>query len=448
MRWKKVKRVLLIAAFLLLAYTVYYCWNSFPVLTGYGAKTLCSSVFISGRNAEDVQSQDLDFFPVNLASFKVDRNDSSATCSMFGFTKRKAIYRSGLGATLINGFTEEEIRAQHFKLAAPVDINTDTISWPMGDKLADSFPARIDSLHLAQVVDGLFNAGDTSFTNQTRALIILYDGQIVAEKYAPGFTAHTRLTGWSMTKSITGALAGILVKENKLDIDAPAVTWIGEWQDDTDPRRKITIKHLLQQTSGLEFEEIYHKPSHANRMLFVKGDAAGYAAAQPLIHEPGAEFYYSSGNSNILSRIFRGILKEQYHSFPYTRLFYKLGMYSTVLEPDPSGTFVGSSFCYATARDWARFALLYLNNGSANGEQILPADWIRQSVTPSTAIDGNEYGFQWWLKGTGMFYADGYEGQNIFVIPSKKLVVVRLGLTRNSHWGEEEFLRSVIESIR
>lgn len=446
MRRKTIKRFLSITLSILPVYGIYYCWVAFPIATGYGAKVLCSSVFLSGRNAADIESQDLDFFPVNLATFVVNVKDSSVTSSMFGFAKRKAIYRGGLGATLVNDLSEQEIRSQHFKLAVPVRINTDTIPWPMGDKLPDSFPAGIDPLQIVKAVDELFNARDTSFTNQTRALIVLYNGQIVAERYAPGFTAQTRLTGWSMTKSITGALAGILVKQHKLNVDDhPSLP---QWQDNTDPRRRIRIKHLLQQTSGLEFEEVYHKPSHANRMLFMKGDAAAYAASHPLIHEPGTEFHYSSGNTNILSGIFRGILKDEYHSFPYTELFYRLGMYSAVLEPDASGTFVSSSFCYATARDWARFGLLYLNDGIFNGERILPDGWIKQSITPSTASGGEEYGFQWWLSEQEMFYADGYEGQNIFVIPSKKLVVVRLGLTRNSHWGEEKFLEQVMRSVR
>ena len=188
-----------------------------------------------------------------------------------------------------------------------------------------------------------------------------------------------------------------------------------------------------------------------------------YAASLPLKHPPGTEFHYSSGNTNILSRIIRHVVgDDDYYAFPYEHLLYKLGMYNTVLEPDASGTFVGSSYCYATARDWARFGLLYLTNGSYNGQQLLPIGWVEQSLTPSSAARRGEYGFKWWLNAgeknrpsnrlfptlpPDLYYADGFEGQNIFVIPSKKLVVVRLGLTRKRQYGEVEFLEEILNAI-
>ena len=458
---KKIKQLSLAALIIFLLYAVYYWWISFPIATGYGAKVLCSAVFVSGRDEKDIKSIDLDFVPLTFASCEVDYKDSSASCSMLGMARRKAIYKSGAGAVLVNDLSEEKIRARRVTRPPHIIVNTDTVAWPMGDKLPDTLPSGIDTAQLARAMNRVFHPAKTDYTNQTRALIVLYNGQIVAERYAPGFTAHTRLTGWSMTKSITGALAGILVKEQKLDIDSPAP--VPEWKSANDPRHSITTRHLLQQTSGLEFEEVYTKSSHANRMLFMKGDAAAYAASQVLIHPPGEEFHYSSGNTNIISRIFREQLcNEAYHSFPYEQLFYKLGMYSAALEADASGTFVGSSFCYATARDWARFGLLYLNEGKYNGVQLLPEGWVKRSVFPSDAAKRGEYGFQWWLNvgskddpsnrlypglPADMFFADGYEGQNIFIVPSKKLVVVRLGLTRNSHWGEDEFLLSVIKGI-
>lgn len=457
---KAVRAFVIALAFLLLA-GCYYCWIAFPIATGYGAKVMCSAVFVSGRNELDILAEDLDFVPVAFANYKVDRQDSSVTCSMFGFAVRKAIFRKGLGATIVNDLSEREIRSQPFRLVVQPPANMDTIPWPMGDRQVDSFSLRLDKARIMSAVEGAFARKEDDYTNLTRALIVLYDGRIVVEKYAPPFTARTRFAGWSMTKSITGALAGILVKQKKMSLDQPALT--NEWKKNNDKRRLITMRHLLQQVSGLDFEEVYDKPADANRMLFVKGDAAKYAAMQPLIEEPGAVFNYSSGNSNILSAIYRRLIGDSlYHSFPYEQLFYKVGMYSALLEPDASGTFVGSSFCYATARDWARFGLLYLNNGMFNNEQVLPPDWVRLSTTPSTAAEAGQYGFQWWLNAgapgdslsrlypehpADMYFADGYEGQNIFVIPSKKLVVVRLGLTRNRHWGEHELLKEVVEAV-
>ncbi len=422
-----------------------------------------SAIFVSGRNEKDVIAEDLNFFPLKYAKINVNYEDSSVTCSLAGMATSKAVFRKGLGTTLVNGFSEEEILAQRINLPAAIAVNTDTLAWPMGDRITDSFPSCVDSAAVAAAVSRMFanNNTDTAATNITRALIVLYNGRIIAEQYAPGFSKNTRLTGWSMTKSITSALIGILVKDSRLKIDDAAP--VPEWKDEKDPRHAITIRHLLQQTSGLDFEEVYDRSADANRMLFVEGDAAAFTAEHPLKNKPGTDFRYSSGNTNILMRVIRQTLGDaNYYAFPYDRLFYKTGMRNTVLEPDASGTFVGSSFCYATARDWARFGLLYFNDGHSNGEQLFPAGWVKASATPSAAAEKGEYGFQWWLNVgaknnpadrpyTGlprdMMYADGYEGQNIFVLPSDKLVVVRLGLTRTAHWGESELITDILKSI-
>ena len=455
------KKLIIAVCIVAVLYAVYYCSQVFPVATGYGAKIMGSGIFISGRSEQSIKDQEMNFTPLNMATFTIDYKDSSVTCSLAGMASQKAIFRKGLGVTLVNGLTEKEIRAQRFTVPAPATGRTDTMAWPMGDRIADPYPSCVDSLAVVNAVANTFVLGDGEPANQTRALIVLYDGRIIAEKYAPGYSASSRLNGWSMTKSIIGALTGIFVNQKGLKIDEPAP--VPEWSDPKDLRHAITTRHLLQQTTGLDFEERYDKSSHANRMLFVEADAAGYAAARPHNKKPGEDFRYSSGNTNLLSRIIRQKLGDSiYHSFPYTQLFYKLGMYQTVIEPDASGTFIGSSFCYGTARDWARFGLLYLNNGKSNGEQILPEDWVRQTVTPASATERGEYGFQWWLNAgeknnpsnrlypdlpLDMFYADGYEGQNVFVIPSQKLVVVRLGFTKTSQWGENELLKSLIGSI-
>ncbi len=459
MKWK---RILLVVLAAVLIFAGYYGYQALNIATGYAAKAMCSGIFLSERTEASITTEDLNFFPVKNASCTVNYGDSSVTCSLMG-VKTKAIYRSGLGATLVNGFSEEEIRAQQFTLATTPQLNTDTIPWPMGNLIKDSFPFCVDSTAVAATVSKLFarNNVDTPYVNITRALVVLYDGKIIAERYAPGINANTKLTGWSMTKSITSALIGLLVKEGRLKIEGPAP--VPEWKDPKDPRHEITIRQLLQQTNGLDFAEKYDVPADANRMLFSQGDAAAFTAAHPLKNKPGTDFRYSSGNTNILSRIIRHTTGEKaYHSFPYKQLFYKAGMYNTIIEPDASGTFVGSSFCFATARDWARFGLIYLNNGFVNGESLLPESWIKESIIPSSAAETGEYGYQWWLNAgaknnpqirtypalpADMFYADGYEGQNIFVIPSSKLVVVRLGLTKSSYWGEVELLRDLINSI-
>lgn len=448
--------ILLMAAVGLL---IYYCWISFPLMSGFGAKVMCSAVFDGGRNEQQVRDQDLSSYMMRMADFHVNYSDSSVTGSIFGFGKRKAIFRNGLGATLISELSERDIRSQKFRIADKPVVNTDIIPWPMGDKLCDTFPVAIDSLKLQSAVRKVFMEEDTILPVRTRAVIVLYDGQLVAEHYAEGFNSRTKLAGWSMTKTVTGSLIGILVKQGKLLVSDPAP--VPEWKSVADPRHAITIENLLQQRSGLDFDEVYYRASDATRMLFQKSDMAAFTASHSLKFQPGSVFHYSSGNSNILSRIIRRTVGDSlYYGFPYEELFYKLGMYSAVLEPDPSGTFVGSSYMYANARDWARFGLFFLDDGVFNKERILPQGWVTKS-TKSPSTDQRGYGYQIWLN-TGrdssvkhypsapsdMFYADGFESQLIFVIPSKKLVVVRLGLTQHNNFNADLFLHDVLASIK
>src|SRR5450432_942275 len=460
MKLKKIiVRSLLILLFTATLVLIYYCRLSFPILTGYGTKVMCSAVFVAGRNEQQVRDQDLGSYMMKLADFKVDYTDSSVTGSILGFAKRKAIYRKGLGATLVSELDEQTIRSQHMNLPAKPLVDIDTIPWPLGGKITGSFPSAIDSVKLQSAIVSVFEEEDTILPVRTRAVIVLYNGQLIAERYADGFTANTKLTGWSMTKSVTGALIGILVKQGKLSVEAPAA--VPEWRNANDPRRSISLTNLLQQRSGLDFVENYSRSSDATRMLFEKADMGGYTASRPLKAKAGSVFYYSSGHSNILSRIIRQTLGDSsYYRFPYQQLFYKLGMYSTVLEPDPLGTFVGSSYMYATARDWARFGLLYLNDGVFNNERILPEGWVAQSTRPAS-VDKQGYGYQIWLNSGGdtlikkypaapadMFYADGFESQLIFVIPSKKMVIVRLGLTQHNNFNANKFLHDVLSAIK
>jgi len=220
-------------------------------------------------------------------------------------------------------------------------------------------------------------------------------------------------------------------------------------------------------SSGLEFLEEYQtKPnSDCNVMLFEKNDAAAFAAAKPLEAEPDSRWSYSSGTTNIVSRLIRKAVpgsQQDYLAFPRRHLFDKIGMKSAVIEPDPSGTFVGSSFMYATARDWARFGLLYLNDGVWEGERILPHGWVRYSTTPTPGAPAKKpYGAQFWLN-TGepddrwmpklppdLYSARGYEGQFVTVIPSRNIVVVRLGFTvnHNINWDHQEFLLKILDAI-
>ena len=419
---KIILRLLLLFMLLALAWVIHYAWVSFPIISGFSAKQMCTCMFVSGRNQKDIETNELADFPLNIAANKVNYQDSSVTSTVWGFATKKTIYRKGKGCTLINDITEQQLHSQSFEITVPPLQNTDTIAWPNGDKLVDTFPSAVNKNKLDAVVDSAFEEPHTGKKQRTRAVIILYNGQLIAEKYAPGFNKDTKMYGWSMAKSFTAALIGTLVQEGKLNVREPAP--VPEWNDLKDPRHAITLENLLQQTSGLDFKEDYSKASDVTNMLYKKDDMAAYAAYHSLAHDPGTVFNYSSGNSNILSRIIRQTVGEkEYAAFPANALFYKIGMYHTSFEPDASGTYVGSSYINATARDYARFGLLYYNDGVWNGERILPIGWVKQTQTSSAANTLKNYGYQFWLNGfdekhplqkayphvpADMFYCDGY----------------------------------------
>jgi len=449
---KIIRRTLLLLLCVVLFFVARYIYRASPIITGFGAKNLCSAVYLQHRKASDVIREDLSEFPISLGRYTLNEKDSSVTGSILGFAVQKAIYRKGLGATLVNDLTEKQIRAQTWTTPYDPLINRDSIAWPDGDKLPDTIPSSINKKALADILETVFAKPDKA---QTRAFVVIYDGEIVAEKYADGFNRNTPMQGWSMSKSITATLTGILVKQGKLHIDAPAP--VPEWKGTE--KQSITLQQLLQQTSGLNYWENYAAPSEATIMLFRKGDMAGYVRQLPIKYTPGTVFNYSSGNANIVSSIIRQTVGDAaYHQFPYTALLFPIGMHSTILEPDASGTFVGSSYTYGTARDFARFGLLYYNNGKWNNEQLLPDNWVSQAIQPSQADKLKHYGYFFWLNGynkndpsqrwypdapADMYFADGFGGQDIFIIPSKKLIVVRLGL---HVIDENSILRQVIEA--
>lgn len=459
---KIIGRSLLVVLVVALAWAIHYAWVSFPVISGFDAKQVCTCMFVSNRTKQSIDTGEMSGYPLSLARYEINMQDSSVTASVFGLAKRKAIYRKSIGCTLINDFTETQVHSQVFSIPEPPGVNRDTIPFPYGDKTSGTIPSNIDVATLNAVIDAAFTEPVAGKKQRTRAVIVVYDGKLVAEKYAPGFTKDTKMYGWSMAKSVGAALIGTLVNQGKLNVKQPAP--VPEWSDANDPRHAITIENLLQQMSGLNFEENYSKASDATNMLYKKGDMAAFAAAHPLANKTGTAFNYSSGNSNILSRITRQTTGEKnYAAYPFTALFYKIGMYNTSLEPDASGTYVNSSYINATARDYARFGLLYYYDGVWNRERILPEGWVKQTVIPPVSNKLKNYGYQFWLNGANakdqtklvfpdapadMFYCDGYAYQGIFIIPSKKLVVVRLGLTLDNSFDENAFLKSIIDAIK
>ncbi len=455
---KLLKRILLLLLVVGVGYVIRYAWLSFPIMSGFTAKNMCSCVFVGGRNPKSVDAEELGSFPLSLASYKVDTVNAVVTSTVLGMAKQKAIYRKGFGCTLVNELSEEDIRKQVPPVLKQI-VTADSAQWPLGDKAANYVSGEIDYARLKKIcMQEVLKTNDKK-QHEARALLVVYDGKLITENYAPGFDKNSKMLGWSMTKSITSAMIGMLVKQGKLDVSKPAP--VPEWVQATDGRNTITLENLLQQTSGLNFGEHYNKSSNATIMLFKKADMGAYTAQQSLREKPGSRFYYSSGNSNILSRIVRQTVgNNNYHSFIYDSFLYKLGMYHTVIEPDAGGTMVGSSYCYATSQDWARFGLLYYNNGIVNGEHLFTDDWVNKTATPSTADSLKQYGYQFWLNGfdekmpskrkfsaapADMFYADGYAGQYVFIIPSKKLIIVRLGF---KNFDENELLRKILQCVK
>ena len=281
--------------------------------------------------------------------------------------------------------------------------------------------------------------GDHVETDTTLAVVVQHRGEVVAEAYANGVAADTTLISWSMAKSITHALVGMAQMDGLLDVQAP--TGIAQWQ--SDDRRLITLQHLLEMRSGLAWIEDYVEGNESDviDMLFGSGkeDHATHAMNQPLASTPGSEWYYSSGTTNIISRLLGDALgdkngsHDKTHSFMQTRLFDAIGMASATAQFDLVGTFVGSSYVYATARDFAKFGELYLRDGIWDNKRVLPSGWV-DHARAQTVIDdetGQGYGAHWWTQPgePRSLIASGYEGQQIFVLPERDLVIVRLGKT-------------------
>jgi CubicO group peptidase (beta-lactamase class C family) len=436
----------------------------------YKARALCNGVFVSGLDPRRLSREDMGFNPFfHLARPRIDRERRSVECSILGtgLLREKAVHLDGIGAVLLSGIPEEAVRAWR-PVAAPIPASADAaaIPWPVGEAVGPvSHAAGIDTRKVDAAVAKLFDERGRRSPLRTRAVLIVHDGRIIRERYAPGFSPGTRMLSWSMAKSVVSVLVGILSGQGRIRIDEPAP--VPEWADPADPRHAITVSQLLRMSSGLAWTETYgEKPiSDVTRMLFLEPDMARFAACQPLAEEPDTAWRYSSGSTNIICRILRGLFesREEYLAFPRRSLFSRIGMHSPVWGTDASGTLVGSSYLFATARDFARFGMFCLADGVWQGERILPEGWMRWATTPTPTDPNAEYGAGFYLNRdpadasraraypkvpTDLFYASGHDGQVIGVVPSRKLVVVRLGMTWGSEWGGEDFLAEVLDACK
>jgi len=416
-------------------------------LAGY-AKVLCSAVFVSGRDAaEAFHNSGYLFMPddqLGTVTYVVDRSEKLVRMTSGAVTRTAKFY--GDQGCIIHSQKHDGI------FFSPVPVQTrlpDAISqpWPMGDRPSTSErPPDIDSSHLAKAVDLAFADPDAL----TAAFVVVYKGQIVAERYMPGITKDTQLESWSMGKSLTATLFALLVKEGVYRIDEPAP--VPEWQRPGDPRSAIRIVDLLHMSSGLRFiagqdpdytpEEGY--PDHA---LVYTGaiDAFEHSMTRPLQFPPNTEGRYRNSDPLMIGWLIKQAVTrrgESYLTFPQRALFDRIGIRRQVLETDPYGNFLLTGYDYGTARNWARLGLLYLQDGIWQGQRLLPEGWTTFVSTLAPAWKRPVYGGLFWINGDGAlnipktaYYANGAGGQRTFVIPSHDLVVVRMGHYRGDRAG-------------
>ena len=437
------------ASFIGILYLGFTTYPKLDLISGFSAKSIASGHFIDNRSQEMIEKGDNDIDMIDFAKNKIEDVGKFAVASVYGLKERKAIYREGLGATLIN---------DDFDVSKPYLVPKRTklknnLPFPYGNnEPKDTFFSNVDYTKLNAAVANAFDAKG-QIKKRTRSLLVIYKDKIIAEKYDTGFDKNSKILGWSMTKSITSAMFGILEKQRKFDIDAPAP--IPEWKNDN--RKSITTSDLLHMNSGLEWEEKYDRICDATEMLFQAEDMTRSQLEKPAAFKPNTRWNYSSGTTNLLSGILRKQFKthQEYLDFWYTDLIDKIGMNSMVIETDMSGNYVGSSYGWATTRDWSKFGLLYLHNGNWNGEQIFNEGWAKYTATPTNTSDGR-YGAHFWLNAGGtfqdvpkdMYFCSGYQGQMILIIPSLDLVVVRMGLKESPEFNFNEIMKGIIASIK
>ncbi|WP_162846190.1 serine hydrolase domain-containing protein [Seongchinamella sediminis] len=403
--------------------------------TGMTAKLSCSGYYISGftdeRNRADIST----YSPATLL-IDVQHEPPDTVVASCGSVVAKARYYPGLGCTLVH---RGMVNLATLEMPA---VNRPSGQWPVGEEVGEPDEA-MQSLLVSTLIE------DSQQGLDTRALLVVQGGRVIAEAYGAGITPDTPLLGWSMGKSLTALLVGRLEALGKIQRSDSIL--FPAWR--ADARRDITVANLLQMSSGLEFSEPYVPGNDSTRMLFAAPSAAEVALASPLVHLPGSHWYYSSGTSNLLTRLVSdrlGASPQALVDFFAREIAAPLGLRNTVFELDASGVYLGSSFVYAPARDWARMALPMLNNGRAGGSQWLPPGWVADAAMPNPSANDRRYGYQFWLNGGGArlrwpeLQADAYamsgnRGQSVMIFPDLDAIVVRLGWTAGDYPVNEKF---------
>lgn len=436
-------KLILITLLIALIFGLTYAYNRLPIVTGYAAKDMCSCVFIAERDHKNVEENEFQFSLIKYATTEIDQEKKTVTATVLGMGSKTAYYHPQKGCAVM-----DESDAEDF--LTPVNYTNTIINQEL---VSNANMPNVDYTALQKAVNNHFIDDDIEKPYGTRSVVVLKDGQIIAEQYAEGYNKDTKQIGWSMTKSIFSALIGIGIEQDYItNVDEKSL--FPEWKEDE--RKDITLKQLLQMNTGLEWTEDYGDISEATVMLYDRDDMVKYAKNTGVEGEKGKHFEYSSGTSNLLSGLLRQRFGDydSYFKFPYEQLFSKIGAPSFIIETDPKGNYVASSYAWANARDWAKFGQLYANDGIWNEQRILPEGWTKFTAEVAEGSEGG-YGAQFWLPTNedypnspkDMYFADGFQGQRIFIIPSESVVIVRLGLTRFEQPDYDVLVSEVLSSI-
>ena len=418
------------------------------------AKVHCSAIFVSGRDqAEAVAHAPVNFLvpkPASISNVEIDRQRKLVRVTFAGRITREAKLYGDQGCVI----HQPGLHTVHFK---PVKVTSSlgdaaAAPWPMGDRLPNEpLPAGIDASKLRQAVDAAFATPE----GLTAAFLVVYQGRIIAERYANGAHRDMQLESWSMGKSITGTLIGRLIHEGTFKLEDPAP--VPEWRKVAgDPRAKIRIMDLMRMSSGLRFSRGSPEdlPGYFDHDLIYTGaiDAFQFSITRPLQFEPNTVGRYRNADPLTLGYLIREAVRargEEYLTYPQRALFDLIGIRRQVLETDPYGNFLLTGYDYGTARNWARLGLLYLNDGVWQGRRLLPEGFVKFASTPAPAWKEPVYGGMMWVNGTGQwnFPKDSYAfrgagEQNVFVVPSHDLVVVRMGHSPGSQAGLADLNRA------
>ena len=420
------------------------------------AKVFCSALFVSGRDSAEAHAHLAGYFlgPKldSISTIRVDRSRRLVRITLANRVTREAKQYGDQGC-VIHQPGKDSVYFTPTRVATTLP-DASTMPWPMGDVLPTTpLPADLDTARLRQATDAAFASPE----GLTAAFVVVHDGRIVAERYGNGAHRDMQLESWSMGKSITGTLVGRLVQMGALTLDDPAP--IPRWRErPDDPRARIRIVDLMRMSSGLRFSRGSPEdlPGYHDHDLIYTGalDAFDFVSTRPPQFAPNTMGRYRNTDPLLLGLIIRDAVRkrgEDYLRWPQRELFDRIGIRRQVLETDPYGNFLLSGYDYGTARNWARIGMLYLNDGVWNGERLLPTGWTKFVSTPAPAWSDSAYGGMVWVNAAGAwphlprdaFAFRGAGGQDTYVIPSRKLVVVRMGHFPGSRVGGRDLQRAL-----